>query len=445
MLELDVMDKPHLIFNIDEKGCRLNLHKAQQVFARKGSKRVHLIGQEHAENVSIVGCGNALGQMIPPMLLFKGKRKKIEWMDNLPPGSQIEMTEKGSMTTATFITWLDHFAKFMPPGNVLLIFDGASSHLDANIVDAADSHGVTLFCLPSNTTHELQPMDKAVFKAFETYWDEEVMLYWTNKPNRTINKFTFGKIFSKVWPRATTPTNVMAGFRATGIFPYDPNIIPDVAFAPSEITERHLSPTGSPIRTSTPTNTKKTAQRFQPDDSSSLSSNENFSLHDSSSSSENNASSSFKDILITPEIESTKAVTVRKKSLNYRAQKVTKALFQKNKNEVKKIEHNVNIQRKKQNDKLKASESKKNKKLQITINKKSYEKHQQEEQSRPGPSGLQSKKTKQPESWFCNVCLEDVVKDMRLCVKCTRYVHEECVGLTSADKDIRFVCPDCED
>ncbi|KAF2902684.1 hypothetical protein ILUMI_03498 [Ignelater luminosus] len=130
-------------------GCWLNLRKAQQVFARKGSKRVHLIEQEHAENVFIVGCANDLGQMIPPIFLFKGKRKKIEWIDNLSPGSQIEMTKKGSMTTATFITWLDHFARFMLPENVLFIFDGASSHLDANIVDAADSHGVTLFCLPS--------------------------------------------------------------------------------------------------------------------------------------------------------------------------------------------------------------------------------------------------------------------------------------------------------
>ncbi|KAF2884779.1 hypothetical protein ILUMI_21386 [Ignelater luminosus] len=105
--------------------------------------------------------------MIPPMLLSKGKRKKIEWMGNLP-GSQIEMIEKSSMTTAMFITWLDRSAKFMPRGNVLFIFNSASSHFDA-----ADSHGVTLFCLPSNIIHELQPMDKTVFKAFEIYWNEK--------------------------------------------------------------------------------------------------------------------------------------------------------------------------------------------------------------------------------------------------------------------------------
>ncbi|KAF2878755.1 hypothetical protein ILUMI_27415 [Ignelater luminosus] len=169
------------------------------------------------------------------------KRKKIEWMNNLPQNSQIEISEKGSMTTATFMT-RDHFAKFTLLGNVLLIFDGASSHLDANILNSADSHSVTIFCLSSHTTHELQPMNKTVFKAFETYWDEEMML-------------------------ATMPANTTAGFWVTGIFLYDPNIIPDVAFASLEITKRHLSSTSSSVKDSTPPNTKKTAQRFQPNDS----------------------------------------------------------------------------------------------------------------------------------------------------------------------------------
>lgn len=238
MIESAVIDKPQCIFNMDEKGCRLNLHKQQMVLAKKGSKRVHMIAEEHAENVTVVACGNALGQAIPPMILMKGIRQKPEWSMNLPPGSAIEMTAKGSMTTQTFVKWIEHFSKFKPIGKVLLIFDGASSHLDYTIVEAAEKNDIILFCLPSNTTHELQPMDKAVFAAFESYWDDEVLIFWSNKPSHTINKTSFGLIFNKVWPKAASPNNIMAGFRATGIYPYDPNIIPDTAFAPSEISAR---------------------------------------------------------------------------------------------------------------------------------------------------------------------------------------------------------------
>ncbi|XP_030764873.1 uncharacterized protein LOC115889097 [Sitophilus oryzae] len=147
MTESGVINNPQCIFNMDEKGCQLNLHKQQVVLAKKGSKRVHMIAEEHAENVTIVACGNALGQAILPMILMKGIRKKIEWSLHLPPGSVIEMTAKGSMTTETFVKWIDHFSKFKPTGKVLLIFDGASSHLDQTIVDASEKR--YYFILPT--------------------------------------------------------------------------------------------------------------------------------------------------------------------------------------------------------------------------------------------------------------------------------------------------------
>ncbi|KAL1454544.1 hypothetical protein WDU94_010775 [Cyamophila willieti] len=57
-----------------------------------------------------------------------------------------------------------------------------------------------------------------------------------------------------------------------------------------------------------------------------------------------------------------------------------------------------------------------------------------------------ARKEKSPEkespSWFCYLCGESSVMDMRCCCVCGEYVHEECVGLTKADKDI-FICPEC--
>ncbi|KAG5869786.1 hypothetical protein JTB14_004863 [Gonioctena quinquepunctata] len=91
-----------------------------------------------------------------------------------------------------------------------------------------------VLCVPSSTTHE--PMDETVFRPFESYWDDEVLLFCKIKPNHTINKTTCGRIFSKVWPKAASPSNIMDGFRAMGIYPYGPNIIPVIAFVPSELT-----------------------------------------------------------------------------------------------------------------------------------------------------------------------------------------------------------------
>jgi hypothetical protein len=71
---IEVVNKPELIYNMDEKGCCLTIHYQQTVLARKGAKRVHLIPAEHGENITTVFCASALGQITPPLILFKGKR-----------------------------------------------------------------------------------------------------------------------------------------------------------------------------------------------------------------------------------------------------------------------------------------------------------------------------------------------------------------------------------
>jgi len=87
-------------------------------------------------------------------------------------------------------------------------------------------------------------MDKTVFRAFETYWDEEVLKFWRQHPDRSISKERFGKFFTPVWNKAmsVTVTNIVSGFRVTGIFPFDRNTIPDAAFTPSDVTSEEKQP-----------------------------------------------------------------------------------------------------------------------------------------------------------------------------------------------------------
>ena len=186
--------------------------------------------------MTLVVCASAVGSVIPPMVIFKGKRSKPEYNDNLPPNTVVCMSDKGSMTTTLFIKWVEHFSKFKPSGTVLLIFDGASSHLHPEIVEVATANDIILLCLPSNTTHELQPLDKSIFRSFEHYWDTEVLKYWRTHPDRVVTKARFGSICTPAFNKSLSITNISNGFRATGIYPFDPTAIPDIAFAPSAIT-----------------------------------------------------------------------------------------------------------------------------------------------------------------------------------------------------------------
>lgn len=87
---------------MDEKGCRFTIHNSQMVLAEHKAKQVHLIVNKHVQNMTIVGCVIAIGNMIPSMILFKGKQKKPTFDDNLPAKSIVAMIEKGSMTVVVF-------------------------------------------------------------------------------------------------------------------------------------------------------------------------------------------------------------------------------------------------------------------------------------------------------------------------------------------------------
>ncbi|KAJ8875912.1 hypothetical protein PR048_023819 [Dryococelus australis] len=116
-----LVKRPELVYNIDEKGL--------------------------AENMKVVAFTNAIGTAIPPMFLLKGQRLNPERYKDMSAGTVICMCSKGSMTTALFIHWLQHFA------------------------------------------------------------------------------------------RSVTAPSIVSGFRAMGIYPFDPHKIPDKAFAPSAVPE----------------------------------------------------------------------------------------------------------------------------------------------------------------------------------------------------------------
>lgn len=245
--QLDILQHPERLYNMDEKGCRITVHNQHTVLAEKGSKRVHLIAPEHAENVTIAMCVNAIGTAIPAMILFKGQRQRPDLLENLPAGTLVRMAPKGSMTSDLFVEFIQHLAKYKVAEKCLLIFDGAKCHLSLEALEEAENNDIVLYCLPSNTTHELQPLDKSVNKSFEHHWDEEVLNYLCASADRTLTKTIFNKIFTRVWPKCMTHSNIVNGFKATGLFPFDPQVIPEEAFAPSVLTEIPCPQTQEPL------------------------------------------------------------------------------------------------------------------------------------------------------------------------------------------------------
>ncbi|XP_044761182.1 tigger transposable element-derived protein 6-like [Coccinella septempunctata] len=233
----DLFDKPGCLFNVDETGLQLN-NRPGHVLAEKGARNVVTVTSgEKGETISCIACCNAEGFFLPPVCIFKGKNSKKEWTDSMPPGSHIVMSQKSAYVTANiFLNWFkNHFLPRKGEGKALLILDGHSSHCSCvELLETAEANDVILLCLPPHSTHYLQPLDRAFFKSLKTFYYQACKEWMQNHPGRKLGRPQFGELLTKSWGKSASAGNAMSGFRATGIFPWNPDAIPDYAYTVSD-------------------------------------------------------------------------------------------------------------------------------------------------------------------------------------------------------------------
>lgn len=133
-----------------------------------------VIGGLGRETITVQGCGNAAGYMMPPYVVYSGKNLRLKWTVGAPEGSRFNTTDKGWMDQAVFLYWFKTlFIPCLPPQRpVVLLFDGHGSHVSLEIVKCARDNGVLILKLPPNTTRFLQPQDVVVYGPAKTMWEK---------------------------------------------------------------------------------------------------------------------------------------------------------------------------------------------------------------------------------------------------------------------------------
>ena len=168
-----IFNFPSCIYNMDESGMPLD-HKPPKVVVPKGTKKVHCRTSGNKSQITILACGNAAGNMIPPMVIFDGKRLNPEWTKGEVPNTLYGMSEKGWSDMELFHYWLlNLFIPYIPPTRpVLLLLDGHSSHYEPDTIHTAKKEGIIILCLPPHTTHVSQPLDVSFFRPLKAYWSD---------------------------------------------------------------------------------------------------------------------------------------------------------------------------------------------------------------------------------------------------------------------------------
>ena len=216
----NLQNSPMYIYNCDESGFPLE-HKPCKAIGLRGQRDLPCLTSGDKTQLTVLSACSASGYLLPPMIIFDRKRLKPAFTVGEVPGTAYGLSKKGWIDSELFEDWFtNHFLLHIPPQRpVLLLVDGHSSHYQPQLIRKAVQNHVILFCLPPHTTHLCQPLDRTCFSSLKSAYYDQCQQFASENPGEVVNRSNFTQIFCRAWTRAMTPANIIAGFRATGVFP----------------------------------------------------------------------------------------------------------------------------------------------------------------------------------------------------------------------------------
>ncbi len=221
--ENGILHNPGQIYNCDVSGMPLE-HKLPCIISQKGAKKNRQITSGNKTQISILACANAIGQALPPMVIFTGKRFNHKLSVGEVPGTLYSTSESGWMDNELFFEWFSkHFLKHASPCRPLLLL--LDAHYTLDLIIEARQHGVCL-CFVCHlilrlTVNRLIP----VYLDLKIHWSNEYRQHIFDHPGCVITKFQFSTLFSRAWTKGMHMDNIVAGFQSTGVYPFNPNAL----------------------------------------------------------------------------------------------------------------------------------------------------------------------------------------------------------------------------
>lgn len=232
---------PNQIFNLDESGIT-TVHVPPKVVAAKGVRQVgQVTSGERGQLVTMIAAVNAIGNAVPPMLIFPRKNFKDHMLKGAPLGTIGAANPSGWSSPEKFLMFLNHFmkhAKPTPEFPVILLMDNHETHISVEAIDICKKNNTFILTFPPHTSHKLQPLDHTVFGPFKTCYNSACSDWMLTHAGRPISIYDIAECVGRAYPISFTPTNITSGFLATGIWPYNRNVFRDDEFMSSYVTDR---------------------------------------------------------------------------------------------------------------------------------------------------------------------------------------------------------------
>ncbi|KAL2087951.1 hypothetical protein ACEWY4_016779 [Coilia grayii] len=185
---------PELIYNCDETG-----------FGDKGSSRKRVLCDKGQRTLYAQQC------LPSTAYCLEG-----------PPNALYGVLDTGYMDCDLFLEWLEHFVRLAQQERSFLLFmDQHEAHIGTGVVDFCRANQIEVVCLPSHTTHVLQPLYVSVYGPLKAAFTNMARCLGLVRGNLTIGKRNFTPVQKVTLEQACNPHNIRSGFLKTGLFPLD--------------------------------------------------------------------------------------------------------------------------------------------------------------------------------------------------------------------------------
>jgi len=192
-----------------------------------GQSTTKMMTEGSREFCSILETVSAAGAIISPFIIWQGK---THWESYYPEGGLINkatfaVSDSSYMDDELGFEYMkEHFEPYTrcdPPALRCLIVDGHSSHVSWRVVQYALDHNIHMICLPSKSTHLLQPLDVGCFGVLQTTYERNLSMWLRPNPLVVLSKPVFLEILEKTRKEVFTVDCVVGPWRKSHCWPID--------------------------------------------------------------------------------------------------------------------------------------------------------------------------------------------------------------------------------
>ena len=238
-------------FNFDEVGFMMGVIFAGMVVTTSdGRTRAKLAQPGNREWSTVIQAVNARGWAIPPFIILAAQNHLANWYQEcgLPADWPIATTDNGWTTNEVGLDWIKHFDRHTAPRTKgkyrLLILDGHESHHSTEFELYCKQHNIITLCMPSHSSHLLQPLDVGCFGPLKQAYGRQVEdLMRMNITH--ISKLEFLCAFRTAYFASMTDKNIQGGFTGAGLVPHDPQRV----LLKLDVRLRTPTPPATPVET----------------------------------------------------------------------------------------------------------------------------------------------------------------------------------------------------